>query len=53
MSDDIMSSVTLFADDTNAFKYVQTEEDMLILQKDVDSLWHWSLKEGLYGHRLN
>ena len=46
MPDDIMSSIKVFADDTKAFKDVQTEDDniMLILQKDVNSLCDWSLK---------
>ena len=44
MPDDIMSSIKIFADDTKAYKDVQTEEDMLTLQKDVDSLCDWSLK---------
>ena len=35
---DIMSSIKIFADDTKALKDVQTGGDMLILQKDVDSL---------------
>ena len=35
MPDDVMSSIKIFADDTKAFKDVQTEDDMLILQKDV------------------
>ena len=39
-----MSSVTIFADATKEFKDTQTEDDMLILQKDVDSLCDWSLK---------
>ena len=34
----------MFSDDTKAYKDVQTEENMLILQKDVDSLFNWSLK---------
>ena len=42
--DDIMSSIKIFADDTNAYKDVQTEEDMLTLQKDVYALCVWSLK---------
>ena len=44
MPDDIMSSIKIFADDTKAFKDVQTQDDMLIFQKDVDSLCDWSLK---------
>ena len=46
MPDDIMSSIKVFADDTKAFKDVQTEDDniMLILLKDVNSLCDWSLK---------
>ena len=44
MPDDIMSSIKIFTDDTKAFKDVQTEDDMLILQKDVDSLCDLSLK---------
>ena len=44
MSDDITSSIKIFADDTKAYKDEQTEDDMLILQKDVDSLCDWSLK---------
>ena len=44
MPDDIASSNKIFADDTKAFKHAQTEDDMLILQKDVDSLCDWSLK---------
>ena len=42
--DDIVSSVKIFANATKAFKDVQTKDDMLILQKDVDSLCDWSLK---------
>ena len=34
----------IFADDIKAYKDVQTERDMLTLQKDVDSLCDWSLK---------
>ena len=34
MSDDIMSSINVFADHTKSFKDVQTDE--LILQKEVD-----------------
>ena len=44
MPDYIMSSITLFADDIQAYKDVQTEKEMLTLQKDVDSLCEWSLK---------
>ena len=40
----IISSVKTFADDTKAFQDVQTEDDMLIFQKDADSLCDWSLK---------
>ena len=43
MPDDIMGSIKIFADDTKAYKDVQTEDDMLILQKDVGSL-KWQLK---------
>ena len=39
-----MSSIKIFADDTKAYKVVQTEDDMLILRKDVESLCDWSLK---------
>ena len=41
--DDIKSSVKIFADYIKALKDVQTEDDLLILQKDVDSLRDWSL----------
>ena len=44
MPDYIMSSIKIFADDTKAYKDVQTEEDMLPLQKDVYALCDWSLK---------
>ena len=44
MPDDILSPIKIFADDTKVYKYVQTEEDMLILQKDVYALCDWSLK---------
>ena len=44
MPDDIMSSIKIFADDTKVYKDVQTEEDMLTLQKDVYALCDWSLK---------
>ena len=47
MPDDIMRSVKIFADDTKlgkAFKDVQTENDILISRKDVDSLCDWSLE---------
>ena len=40
----IMSSIKIFAGDTKAFKDVQTEVDMLTLQKDVYALCDWSLK---------
>ena len=43
MPDDIMSSIKIFADDTKVYKDVQTEEDMLTLQKDVYALCDWSL----------
>ena len=43
MPDDIMSSIKIFADDTKAYKDVQTDEDMLTLQKDVYALCDWSL----------
>ena len=43
-SDNIMGSVKIFVDDNKAFNEVQTGDDMLILQKDVDSLCDWSLK---------
>ena len=39
-----MSSIKIFAVDTKAYKDVQTEEDMLTLQKDVYALCDWSLK---------
>ena len=41
---DIMNLVKIFADDTKAFKDVQTEDGMLILHKDMDSLCDWTLK---------
>ena len=44
MPDDIMSSIKIFADDTKAYKDVQTEEDMLTLQKHVYSLCDRSLQ---------
>ena len=44
MPDDIMSLIKIFAYDTKAFKDVKTEDGMLILQTDVDSLCDWSLK---------
>ena len=44
MPDDIMSSVKICPDDAKAFKDVQTEDDMPILQKDLGSLWDWSLE---------
>ena len=44
MPDDIMSSIKIFADDTKVYKDVQTEEDMMTLQKDVYALCDWSLK---------
>ena len=44
MPDGIMSSVKIFADAIKAYKDVQTEEDMLTLQKDVYALCDWSLK---------
>ena len=44
MPGNIMSSIKIFADDTQAYKDVQTEEDMLTLQKDVYALCDWSLK---------
>ena len=44
MPDDIMSLIKIFAYDTKAFTDVKTEDGMLILQKDVDSLCDWSLK---------
>ena len=44
MPDGIMSSIKIFADDTKAYKNLQTEEDMLTLQKDVYALCDWSLK---------
>ena len=47
MPDDIVSSIKIFANDTKAFKDVQTKYDMLILQKDMDSLCDWSLKRQL------
>ena len=40
---DIMRSVKMFADDIKTFKDMHTEEYMLILQKDVDSLCDCSL----------
>ena len=43
MPDDIMSSIKIFG----AFKDVQIEDDMLILQKNVDSQCDWSLKRQL------
>ena len=40
MPDDIMSSIKIFADDTKVYKDVQTEEDMLTLQKGcVRTVW--------------
>ena len=53
MPDDIMSSFKIFADDTKAYKDVQTEEDMLILQKKMDSLCDWSLKWQLKSTQQN
>ena len=44
MPDDIVSSININAHDTIAFKDVQTEDDMLIVQKDVDPRFDWSLK---------
>ena len=38
----------MFADVTKEFKDVQTEDDMLILRKDVDSLCDWSLNRQLH-----
>ena len=35
MPDDIMSSIKIFADDTKAYKDIQTEEDIVTLQNDV------------------
>ena len=42
--DDIMISVKIFADDTKVFKDVQSEDEMLILRKDVGSLCDWYFK---------
>ena len=47
MPDVIMSSVKIFADAAKAFKDVQTEDDVLMLQEDVNSLCDWSLKRRL------
>ena len=45
MPDATMRSINIFADNTKAFKDVQTEvNDVLILQKGVDSLCDWSFK---------
>ena len=43
MPDDIMISIKIFADHTKAFKDVQTEDDMLILQKGVAEKGPWVL----------
>ena len=41
---DTIISDKIFAVDTKTYKDVQTEDDMLILQKDLDSLCDWCLK---------
>ena len=42
MNNDTMSSIKVFADES--VQRCATEDDMLILQKDVDSLCDWSLR---------
>ena len=39
--------VDLFADDAKMYKKVVTEEDCVNLQKDLDSVYQWSIKWGL------
>lgn len=44
MPDNILSTVKVFADDTKAFRDVQNENDVAMLQRDVDTLCEWSFK---------
>ena len=38
------SPIALFADDTNVFREIQSDEDRLKLQQDIDELLIWSKK---------
>jgi len=43
----VHSDYLLYADDLKIFKSIQSISDSLSLQKDLDSLWRWSLENGL------
>jgi len=42
LPDEVLSDIYLFADDTKILKQVDSREDSLILQKDINSLERWS-----------
>ena len=44
LPDCVSSDVLIFADDTKIFRKIHTPDDVIILQKDLDSLFEWSSK---------
>jgi hypothetical protein len=38
------STVALFADDSKIFKEIKTRNDCVLLQKDLEALYQWSVK---------
>jgi len=43
----LFSILFFFADDTKCFKYICDSQDYLQLQKDLDSLYSWSIRSNL------
>lgn len=47
VTDNIESSILLFADDVKIFRIIRYENDAQILQNDLNTLQNWSIKNGL------
>ena len=44
------SNLFLFADDNKLFKIIFNDEDTVLLQKDIDSMFSWTLNSLLFFH---
>ena len=44
MPEEVTAQISMYADDTKLFKEINTEDDKMILQKDLDAIKRWSEK---------